>query len=316
MTRSRLLRGTVATLIIGVVAYFFIRALRANGESLAANPVSFGWWTVIALVAFVAAVAVSGVLWGRIVSRLEERPLPVFEAIRVHFASWLLKYVPGQAGFVLNKVVWAQRRGTSRALALMSVVYENAFLLFASIVPMLAALLVVRAVTGGEEDYSTSIWLAVTAVVILVALLHPYVLRTLIGILAKRLTKDVVPPEYFLGAREVVVTIVMFVGPRLINGVGVAVIAWAIAGVGPEAWIPVTAAYAIAGALGIMAVFVPSGLGVRESVFVVLLAGTLPLDRAIVVSLVARVVSTVADIVIAGAYGAMTLVAKRRKQQS
>jgi hypothetical protein len=51
-------------------------------------------------------------------------------------------------------------------------------------------------------------------------------------------------------------------------------------------------------------------------VFVLLLAGTLPLDRAIVVSLVARVVSTAADVIIAGVYGVLTLVAKRKERSS
>lgn len=315
MTRTQLLRGAAAVVVVGVVAVFFVRALRANRASLIENPVTLGWWVAIALLAFVAAVAVSGVLWGRIVARLERRPLAATEAIRVHFASWLLKYVPGQAGFVVNKVMWAQRRGTSRTLALISVVYENAFLLVASTVPMVAALLVARAFAGSDAGVSGDAWLVAGGVAVLLVFLHPRILRGVIGTIVRRVAKRRVPDSYFLSGREVIGWVAAFTVPRLINGIGVVVIGVAVADVGTDAWIPLIAAYAIAGALGIMAIFVPSGLGVRESAFVVLVTGALPLDRAIVVALVARVVSTVADVAIAAALGVLSLVKRRKEHQ-
>ncbi|MFP5359725.1 MAG: lysylphosphatidylglycerol synthase domain-containing protein [Actinomycetes bacterium] len=303
----------VAAVIIGVVAYFFGRSLAANWDELRAQELSLGWWAVVALVTFVLAVAVSGVLWGRIVGRLDPHPVTPTEAMRVHFSSWLLKYVPGQVGFVLNKVVWGQRRGISRLVVLISVVYENAFLLLGSTVPMIAILALSR---GGALEVSGTVWLALAAMIPLAVATHPAVFHRVVSILGKRTLKRDVPRDLFLPFSTTMGYQVAFLLPRVINGVGVVVIAVALADAAPDSWVPLVAAYAIAGAVGILAVFVPSGLGVREAVFVLFAAPYLGTATAIVVSLVARVLATAADAVIAGLYGILTLNARKARQQS
>ncbi|WP_062210403.1 lysylphosphatidylglycerol synthase domain-containing protein [Demequina oxidasica] len=307
--RKRLLRTGLGVLVIGVVAYFFAKALADNWDAIQDADLSWGWWAPAALVLFVAAVAISGWLWGRIVAVLSGKHLPVRESIRVHFSSWLLKYIPGQAGFVVNKVAWGKRRGLSRLLVLISVVYENAFLLLGSTVPMLAILLVARA---GDGEITHAVWFAVAAVVPLIVLLHPAVFHRIVNLLARRTLKREVPPEYFLRTGSVWKYQLAFLLPRVINGIGVVAIAIAVADAAPSSWLPLVAAYALAGAVGILAVFVPSGLGVRESVFVLFATPYLGLEQAIIVSLAARVLATVADLLIAGAYGLLTASAKRR----
>ncbi|MFW7415416.1 lysylphosphatidylglycerol synthase domain-containing protein [Demequina sp. SO4-18] len=304
------MRATIATVIIGVVAYFFARSLSANWDSLREEDLSLGWWALAATVLFVLAVAISGLLWGRIIRRLDDQPITGTESIRVHFSSWLLKYVPGQVGFVLNKVVWGQRRGTSRLLVLISVVYENAFLLLGSTVPMLAILVVAR---GEAVEITGTVWVALAAMVPLALMTHPAVFHRVVALLGRRTLKRDVPREYFLPFGATLGFQTAFLIPRIVNGVGVALIAGALAGAGPDSWVPLGAAYAIAGAVGIMAVFVPSGLGVREAVFVLFAAPYVGTGKAIIIALVARVLATIADAVIAGVYGILTLSSKKRK---
>ncbi|MEX0914055.1 MAG: lysylphosphatidylglycerol synthase domain-containing protein [Demequina sp.] len=296
--------------VVGVVAYFFWRALSDNWASLEQTDLSPGWWAVWSTLLFVVAVGLSGWLWGRIVGRLDQRPLGATEGVRVHFGSWLLKYVPGQAGFVVNKVLWGKKRGTSRVLVLISVVYENAFLLLGSTVPMIAILLVART-TG--ESIPSAVWLTIAAVVPLAVLTHPVIFRAVVGLLARRTLKRDIPSAHFLSTRHTWRYQLAYLAPRIVNGVGVVFIAVALADATPESWIPLAAAYAIAGAIGIVAVFVPSGLGVRESAFVLFATPYLGLEQAIIVSLAARVLATAADVIIAAVYGVLTALKKRRE---
>ena len=311
--RGKAMRTTVAVVIIGVVGYFFGKSLADNWDNLREEDLSLGWWAVAATVAFVIAVAISGTLWGGIVRRLDPTPVSSTEAVRVHFSSWLLKYVPGQVGFVLNKVVWGQKRGVSRLVILISVVYENAFLLLGSTVPMIAILAIAR---GGSLELSGTVWLALAAMVPLAAATHPAVFHRVVSTLGKRTLKRDVPRDLFLPFGVTMRYQVAFLLPRIVNGVGITVIAVALADAAPESWVPLTAAYAIAGAVGIMAVFVPSGLGVREAVFVLFAAPYIGTEKAIVVSLVARVLATIADALIAGVYGILTLQTRKTRQQS
>ena len=313
MTRKQFLRGAVGAIVIGVVAYFFWQALSNNWESLQETELSLGWWALWATLLFVVAVGISGWLWGRIVGRLDQRPLERTEGVRVHFGSWLLKYVPGQAGFVVNKVLWGKRRDTSRVLVLISIVYENAFLLLGSTVPMLAILLVARSTGDGVPS---AVWLTIAAVVPLAVLTHPAIFRRVVGVLARRTLKRQIPREYFLSTRHTWRYQLAYLTPRVVNGVGVVFIAVALADAAPASWIPLAAAYAIAGAIGIVAVFVPSGLGVRESAFVLFATPYLGLEQAIIVSLAARVLATAADILIAAIYGVLTALKKRKERLS
>ena len=52
-------------------------------------------------------------------------------------------------------------------------------------------------------------------------------------------------------------------------------------------WLPFAAAYVLAGAIGILAIFVPSGIGVREAIIVLVLSQYIPVAQAIVISLIA-----------------------------
>jgi uncharacterized membrane protein YbhN (UPF0104 family) len=63
----------------------------------------------------------------------------------------------------------------------------------------------------------------------------------------------------------------------------------------------VGAAFVVAGAIGILAVFTPSGLGVREAVFIALVipAGLSPV-QAVSLAALARIITTLSDLVLVG----------------
>ncbi|MBN2176314.1 MAG: flippase-like domain-containing protein [Demequinaceae bacterium] len=305
MKSKRLLRGAAGAAVVAIVALFFWRALRDNWAEIREIDLSVGWWTAGTVALFVAAVAVSGSLWGRIMTRLEGRGVPFLEAIRVQFASWLLKYIPGHVGLVVNKLLWAKGRGTSRLLLVLSVVYENAFLLIVSVVPMVPLLLAWRALGGEGLSLSSTVWVGLAVLVPVLVVTHRRIFSLAVNAIAKRTLGRTVPDKHFLSFGESLAFQVGFLVPRVLNGVGICLIASALSDAGPGSWVPLSAAYALAGALGILAFFVPSGLGVRESVFVFFAVQYVPLEQAIVVSLAARILSTVGDAVIAIIYAGL-----------
>jgi uncharacterized membrane protein YbhN (UPF0104 family) len=77
------------------------------------------------------------------------------------------------------------------------------------------------------------------------------------------------------------------------------------------AYLPLACAYVIAGAVGILAIAVPSGIGVRESVFVFLAAPFVNTQEAIVLSLAARLWATLADVIVAAIYFALNYYMRR-----
>lgn len=304
MSRSRTLRAGLSLVIFAAVTYLFGRVLAGNWEAVRQIDLQFNGYSVAAVLLFAVAVVISGLLWGAMTTHLGGGRIDMLEAVRVHCASWLLKYIPGQVGSVTNKVLWAGQRGISRTLVLISFVYENVFLLIGSIVPTFVILLLADSFVGSEDETSTLLP-AVLALVPLILVTDRRVFRWAVKLIARRALKQDVPQEYFLSSRAALGYQLAFLLPRVVNGIGFVLIARSFLDVAASAYLPLAAIYVLAGAIGILAVFVPSGLGVRESVIVLLASRYMPVEQAIVLSLLARLYSTVGDGIVALLYAGL-----------
>ncbi len=299
---KRALRWIVTALVLGVVGWLFARSLIANWDQVRQQNIGFSWWWVLATVVFALAVAVTGSAWGRIVRWLDpSAQILAREAVAVQCLSWVLKYIPGQVGSVTNKVLWAGRKGISRTLVVISFLYENVFLQIASIVP--AAVILLISLGPGIFGANASLLLAPLLVLIPAGMvLHAPTFRAIVGLPARKLLKREVPREYFLTAGQSAWSALEFVLPRIVNGIGFVIIAQTVSDITPAHWLPFAAAYALAGAIGILAILVPSGLGVREAVIVLILSQYIPPAEAIIISLLARLLATIGDAIVALIY--------------
>jgi hypothetical protein len=309
----RALRTLVTLVVLATVGALFGRTLAQNWDQVREENLAFDVRMVWCVLLFAAAVPISGVLWKRILDVLDTggRQVAVIDAVNVQCASWLLKYVPGQVGSVLNKVLWGQRRGISRTLVLITFVYENIFLQLASIVPAVAVLMI----STGFGVFSTNMSLVLLPLLVLVPMLLLMSRRTFHAIVSaagRRVLKSEIPETYFLHPRDALRLQAEFLIPRLLNGVGFVLATTAVVDVGSGAWLPLASAYVLAGAIGILAVFVPSGLGVRESIIVIFASSYMSVSEAIVVALLARLLSVISDAVIAAIYG---VTAARRRAE-
>ncbi|MGO1848391.1 lysylphosphatidylglycerol synthase domain-containing protein [Microbacterium sp.] len=300
--KKQVLRWAITIVVVGVVGYFFSRSLIENWQELQANPVDFDWRWIVATVAFALAVPLTGLLWARIIRVCDtDARISAVEAVAVQCLSWVLKYIPGQVGSVANKVLWAKKKGISRTLVVISFIYENVFLQLASIVPAVVILFL----SLGPQIFGANVTTLVMPLLVLIPLalvMYRPLFHGILSRVAKRVLKQDVPREYFLSSWQSLRSAVEFLGPRILNGVGFVLIAVTVSDVGPEMWLPFAAAYVLAGAIGILAIFVPSGIGVREAIIVLVLSQYIPVAQAIVISLIARLLSTVGDLGVAAVY--------------
>jgi uncharacterized membrane protein YbhN (UPF0104 family) len=308
------LRYALTTVVVVAVGYLFWSALAQNWSEVQAQHLQVNWLMAAAVVVFAIAVPVSGLLWGQIVNRLSPEPrVGAREAMAVHSASWLLKYIPGQVGSLLNKVVWGTRRGLSRTLVVITFIYENVFLQLASIVPGLLILIPAVGI-GVFGRNAVTVVLPLLALVPLVAVLDRRIFHRVLSFASRRALKQELPTEYFLPTRSTLLLLAEFVVPRILNGVGFVLVAASFMDVPPAAWLPLGAAYVLAGAIGILAVFVPSGLGVREAVIFVFALQYMTPAQAVLLSLLSRLISTIADAVVALVYAGLRLSLRKDPQ--
>jgi uncharacterized membrane protein YbhN (UPF0104 family) len=262
-------------------------ALRDAGDRLReADPVYF----VIGCLAIAAYYLVFVVGWIWILGAWGiEITYPI--ALRAEMVSMLAKYVPGGIWTPAARVLAARRAGITQAgLVTASILIEAGLSAISGVVVFVVSLAWVRGVNAPLAPL-----LVFAAVVAL--LLHPRVFQPLAAKALRRFGCEEVPP---VPARTMVALLTYYCFTWLVGGVGLYFLVRSLGGHPGLATIPFLGGVSAVGAIvAVLAVFAPSGLGVREgAMYGLLLAITSQEGVALGTTLLNRVAITVVEILL------------------
>jgi uncharacterized membrane protein YbhN (UPF0104 family) len=285
--RARWLTAAVLT----VVAVFFAVTLAARWREV----ISLKWQPrpglfVLACVLLAVSYALVACIWGLALRRAAGTPL--LTGVRIWFLSNLARYVPGNLWSYVGAVELARREGVERSRTLAVMALTQVLSVAVALLAGLPVLLAEWARLGRPA------LLGAVAVAVVAAVAAAF-RRQLLGLARRRV------PGLDAGG------LVPSPGTVALLTVGYAAY-WAVTGLAfaalvasayrlPVGDVPlVVAAYAAAYAIGFLSLLTPAGLGVREGVLVVALAPVLPAGPALVVALVSRAWTMVAELAGAG----------------
>jgi hypothetical protein len=109
-------------------------------------------------------------------------------------------------------------------------------------------------------------------------------------------------PERLPGYGRMLALTGLYVIPGLLQGLGLYVLLLSLGPVPPGSYLAVTGAYYAAGLAGMLAVFAPGGLGVREGILMLVLPLIVPMESAIMAALLLRLVMLGSELALAGAW--------------
>ena len=309
LSRRRLSLRLVSWAVIIIVFMFFVVKLQESWHSVDKQEIlDYAPTLLFAGLFFIVAVCASGALWGAVLSTIGDKKVYWLEAIRVHLSSWLLKYIPGQVGSVANKITWAQKNRYSKRDTTRSFIYENVFTLIASLI-LAVPLLGLAMVRGG--DVATYAALSIAGLVLAFIVASPLVLDRAVNFALRLAKKEQIGSGVRLGWIDLVKFASLYLVPRVLTGLGFATIALIYMDVTPYGILISSSAYIFASAVGLVAIFVPSGLGVREAVIVFFMAPLIGIEESIILAILARFVSTAADLGILALYSLLTIKGKK-----
>lgn len=277
-----LIRVAFLVLVIGFVGWFVYRNW---SEVVAAWRQMSPWAVVGALLTAIAATWFGAPAWRAVLAGLGS-PLTMAAAQRVFLLGQLGKYLPGGVWTVLAQAELAQRlrvpRLRSGTASLMTVLL--------SVVTAFGLGGVLLLFTG-RQTLGHYGW-AFLAVLPLLVLLHPDVL-VWVGRLASKLTHRTVEIQRVSERSLGKASAWLLIGSGL-SGVSTWFLAHSLSADGPPLLL-VIGVQTFAVAVGLVVVFAPAGAGARELVMVVGLSSYLPTGSALLVVLVSRLITIVAD---------------------
>lgn len=218
--------------------------------------------------------------------------LGAFEAVRLFMIANLGRYLPGKVWQIAGLAVLARGRGVPAATATGAAVLGQGIALVAATLVGLGALL------GGPPEVRRYGLVVATVLGLAVAVgLVPAVFRRVAAAWFRLARQE---PPVGLGSLHAVRWLVLFV----LNWVLYAFSFWVLAASFGHAadLVPIASAFAAAYVLGYLMLFAPAGVGVREGFLVLFLTPWLGGAAAAVLAVVARIWSTLVELVPAAAF--------------
>ena len=287
---DRLIR--IGRWVLGIlILAFVVRSFARNWQDLQGQPIDWTFRPVPALASVGVVWLMYAMLieaWRRMLAGWGEH-LPPMQAARIWVVSSLGKYIPGKVWAVAGMALMAKEAGVAAWAATASAIILQALAVGTG--AAVAAVFGTTVLEARKPELVPLLWLAGGASMVGVGLLlHPAVAKRLL-VLAQ-LGVDAPSPR---------------AGPVLL-GLLANVIAWL--GYGTALWLlahavlpaqqltlaPAIAGFAASYVAGLLALFVPGGLFIREGLLVLMLQDSIGLGAATALAIASRVLLTVTEL--------------------
>ena len=280
------------TLTLTAVSWFVARDFRAVSRYCLSLDVPL---VVISFCAVMTAYLVRFAVWVRLSATLS-LSAPVLRAGRAYYLSVLGRYIPGKVGLALVRV--EAYRGYPAEKVVLATVIELIAALAA------AFLLACIGFAFSPAYFSPHMrWVPLFGLIPLLAALSPPLLRRMANTMLRLAGRKELHslPSYSAN----IVFVLLYTLPGFLNGLGLFVLLNAFSRVPAAHYLTVTGVYYTANLIGLVAVFAPGGLGVREGILFLFLPALVGKEVAIIAAILIRMITMAAEIALAGVFSAV-----------
>lgn len=273
-------------LAVAFLVWFFIK----NREDFAKiDGVNIGVFVLSMLFYFVYKFTLAS-LW-HYITKLNGCSIKYDKAVTSYLYSILGKYIPGKVFMLAARLTYYKEEDAPLSKVTVCFLIENVCTLLGAAMIFLVSLFFFP-----NDLLSDYMWLTVLLIVAFFVCIHPKVINFFLRIAGKLLKKDLTIPMSY---PQMLKAVLLFIGNWLIVGAGFIIL---VKSIYPELlasqMLYCAGVWGISAIMGILALFAPSGLGVREGIIVAALSLIMPVEYAVVVSVVSRLWQTIPELVL------------------
>ncbi len=246
--------------------------------------------------------AVEVEIWRRILSRVNGR-LPYVPAVRIWFLSAILRYIPGNIWQPLSMTVYCTRYGIRPEITITSIFLYQVIILLA-VAPFVALYMWFGTLSGYLTSAlaGASPWLILLLLLpVIVFIVRPNWLISLLNAILIKFRRT--PMEARLTSGVLLALILAAVGNWVMWGVTFALFTISIVDMSgtdlPQLFLFLIVSYPIAYAVGFISLITPSGFGVREGAFLLLLSPMMAGSVVAVAALAMRALTAIGELIMA-----------------
>lgn len=216
------------------------------------------------------------------------------QLIYVYAKSWLGRYIPGTAPWILGKIYFASQHGIPKNKLAVSSLLEGGLQIVVTMALSILLLMFEPRISVIPMELRL---LMIGVLVVCVLAMSPAIFNRLVSLLYRLIRKKDLPKEDLATRHSIAKGAALYTIVALISGVALFFIAKAVyPELGYSNALFVMGAGNLAGAVSMLAVFAPSGIGVRESIQLVLLSTIMPVEFALLVTIITRLINVILDL--------------------
>lgn len=214
-------------------------------------------------------------------------------ALSAYLYSILGKYIPGKVFMLLARVPAYKEAGVQARRVTVCFFLENVCTLLGA-----AFLFLISLFFFPNELLNDYKWVTIGLIVLFFLCINPKIINFFLNYVEKfTKMKDL---RLTVSYAQMIRIVILFILNWIVVGVGFYMLACSIYPLPMSEFLYVAGIYGLSCIIGILAVFSPSGIGVREGIMLVGLGLVMPEEYAMIISIVSRLWQTVAELILIG----------------
>lgn len=274
-----------AVLVVVFLVWYFWKNWDEFSEKIA--NVDIGIFVLSMLFYFVYKFTLAS-LW-HYITKINNCAIGYEKAVTSYLYSILGKYIPGKVFMLAARLTYYKEEEAPLPKVTVCFFIENVCTLLGA-----AMLFIVSLFFFPNELLENYKWITVALIAAFFVCIHPKIINFFLGIIGKLFKKDLkIPMKY----SQMLKVVLLFIGNWLIVGTGFFILVQSIyPSIELSQMLFCAGIWGISAIMGILAIFAPSGLGVREGIIVAGLMMIMPEGDAMVISVVSRLWQTIPEL--------------------
>lgn len=289
-TKAKMMKCCKVIFMI-LVVFFLGKYFVSNYEDIKALDIQLDWkiFVLSMLLYFVYKLTLS-CLW-HYITYLNGANIRLRDAVVAYLYSILGKYIPGKVFMLAARIPPYDEKGVPMRKVTICFLLENVCTLLGA-----AFLFLISLFFFPNDILSDYKYVTIGLVIAFFICINPKIINFFLRIVGKVMKKDdmEIPMSYL----DMIKVVLLFILNWIIVGTGFYMLVVSIYPVPASELLFVGGVYGLAAIIGILAIFTPSGLGVREGIIAIGLALVMPEEYVVIVSLISRLWATIAELIL------------------
>ena len=245
-------------------------------------------------------------LW-HYITWLDKASIRYPDAITAYLYSILGKYIPGKVFMLAARIPAYEEKGVPMRKVTVCFLLENVCTLLG------AGFLFLISLFFFPNDLLKDYFFAVVIfVVVFFICINPKIINFFLRIAGKLMKKnDMEIPFNYL---QMIKVVLLFICNWLIVGTGFYMLICSIYPLPISQWLYVGGIFGLSAIIGILSIFAPSGIGVREGILILGLNLVMPNEYSVIISIVSRLWATIAELILILAAFIINMIKKRKNR--